>query len=126
MSRGRIRRKRALAGLGALVAVAILAMLRVSGGEIVTIVAAGFEPVRSGWIEGTWSEGWSRRPVWLRRRASDSPLGPWVAFDWSRERGGEPVGSLLLASDAALLQYHVASRTEALAHGAGSPRRPPG
>jgi hypothetical protein len=123
MSRGPIRGKRALAGIGALAAIAILATLRFAVREVVIIESAKFDPARSGWIEGTWSEGWSRRPIWLRRRASDSPLRPWVAFDWSRERGGEPVGSLVLASDAALLQYHAASRTEGLAHGDLLPNR---
>lgn len=123
MSRGQIRGKWALAGLGALAAVAILATLRLAAREVVTIESAEFDPGRSGWIEGTWREGWSRRPVWLRRRLSASPLRPWVAFDFSRVRGGEPVGSLVLASDAALLQYHAASRTEGLAHGDLLPNR---
>ncbi len=123
MSRGPIRGKRTLAGLGALVSIAILATLCVSGGEIVTIVAAEFDPARSRWIEGTWREGWSRRPVWLLRRLSASPLQPWVSFDWSRERGGEPVGSLLIASDAALVQYHVASRKGGVAHADLLPNR---
>ncbi len=123
MSRRRIPGKRTLAGLGALVAVAILATLRFAAWEVVTIESAEFDPARSGWIEGTWREGWSRRPVWLRRRLSASPLSPWVAFDWSRERGGEPVGSLLLASDAALLQYHVASRRGGVAHADLLPNR---
>ncbi len=129
MSRSQIRGKRALAGLGALGAIAILAALRVAVREVVgvvevvTIESADFDPARSGWIEGTWREGWSRRPVWLRRRLGAPLLRPWVAFDLSRVRGGEPVGSLLLASDAALLQYHVASRTEELARGDLLPNR---
>ena len=112
-----------LAGLGALAGVTILATRLVTAGDVVRIESAAFDPTDSGWIEGSWREGWSRRPVWLHKRTSAAPLGPWVAFDLSRARRGEPFGSLLLASDGALLQYHVASRTNGLAQGDLLPNR---
>ena len=57
-----------LAGLGALAGITILATRLDTAGDVVRIESAAFDPTDSGWIEGSWREGWSRGPVWLRRR----------------------------------------------------------
>jgi hypothetical protein len=127
MSRSSTRRA-ALLTAAAGVAAVLLALLSrgfFGGPSLVTITAADFDPKKKskGWIEGSWSEGRDRRPVFLRFRADAPSLVPWVEVDLYAERGGDPLGVLIVSSSAAILNYHLASRQAALGAGLLLPNR---
>jgi hypothetical protein len=127
MSWTRSRRTAPLAATAGVVAVLLALFSRgfFGGPSIITIAAADFDPENRsrGWMEGTWSERGERRPVFLSYRPALPSLLPWLELGLYAERGGDPLGVLVVSSNAAILNYHLASQEGAVGGGLLLPNR---